>query len=153
MFKWISGSLETLYLMRLVENRKRLRESISQAKRGKTTAFILRNVNALMCLRMIIGTEIDLHANCAYVRLHECEISETLRFDEETNLDLCADGEIVGVEVLDFKSCLSAPNCAGADVEESHTKIEKAVLLARSFVLQDLMKSSLYDHRPIHKLF
>lgn len=153
MYKWISGYLETLYLMRSRENRKRLRESILQVKRGETTAFILRNGNALMCLRMLIGTELDLEANCAYVRIHECGITETLRFDEETNLDFCSDGEIVGVEILDLKACLSAPTCAGTDVEESHSKVEEAVLLARSFVLQDLMKSGLYDHRPIHKFY
>jgi uncharacterized protein YuzE len=153
MFKWISGYLETLYLMSRKSNREHLRKSISQMERGETTSFRIRNRDALWYIKMLNGTEIDLEANCAYVRIHECKVDKTIEFEIDNYVDICSDGEVVGVEIIDLKSVLSAPLSAGADVEEWHSDIEEAVLVSRSLVLQDLMKSGIYDHRPIHNFY
>ena len=102
---------------------------------------------------MLNGTEIDLKANCAYVRIHECKVDKTIEFEIDNYVDICSDGEVVGVEIIDLISVLSAPLIAGADVEEWRSYIEEAVLVSRSLVLQDLMKSGIYDHRPIHKFY
>ena len=88
-------------------------------------------------------TEIDLEYQLAYFRVHDCKINKTIEYELETYVDLCVDGEVIGVEILNFKSVLSAPLYAGADVEEWHSDIDEAVLAARSFVLQVLMKSGL----------
>jgi uncharacterized protein YuzE len=101
---------------------------------------------------MMNSTEIDFEANCAYVRLHECKVDKVIEFNINTYVDIGSDGDVVGVEIIDLKSVLNAPLIAGADVDDSHSEIEETVLVSRSFVLQDLMKSGLYDHRPIHKL-
>lgn len=151
MIKWLSGYFETLFLMSSRANRKHIRESMEQADRGEVTSFINRKGGVSLYVNMLIGTEVDFESNCAYVRIHECQVTESKEYDEDTVVDLCVDGEVIGVEILNFRSTLSAPTCAGADVEEWHTDIEVAVFAARSFVLQNLMKSGLYDSRPIHK--
>lgn len=151
MFKWISEYLETLYLMSTKANREHIRKSIEQVDRGEVTKFVINKRSVSFYLEMLIGTEIDFESNCAYVRVHRCEIAKTIPYDEVTNVDMCDEGKIVGVEILNFISCLSASSCARADFEERQTDLDEAVLAARSFVLQDLMKSGLTDSRPIHK--
>lgn len=134
-------------------NREHVRKSISQMERGETTSFRIRNRDALWYIKMLNGTEIDLEANCAYVRIHECKVDKTIEFEIDNYVDICSDGEVVGVEIIDLKSVLSAPLSAGADVEGWHSDIEEAVLVSRSLVLQDLMKAGIYNHRPIHKFY
>ena len=151
MFKWISSYVETCYLMRSKANREHIRESIAQADRGETRGFSAPRGNIGKYLHMLTGTEIDLEFQLAYVRVHDCKFEKTIEYEHLTYVDLCADGEVIGVEILNFKSVLSSPLSAGADVEEWHSDVDEAVLAARSFVLQDLMKSGLYDHGPIHK--
>ena len=137
--------------MRSKANRHNLRESMAQADRGETTSFSAPRGNIGKYLYMLTETSIDLEYQLAYVRVHDCKFDKTIEYDLETYVDLCSDGEVIGVEILNFKGVLSAPLSAGADVEEWHTDVDEAVLAARSFVLQDLMKSGLDDHRPIHK--
>jgi uncharacterized protein YuzE len=151
MFKWILGYIETLYLMKTKANRHHLREAMAQADRGETTGFSAARGNVGKYLFMMTGTEIDLEFQSAYVRVHDCKFDKTIEYEHLTYVDLCVDGQAIGVEILNFKSVLSAPLSAGSDVEVWHSNIDEAVLAARSFVLQDLMKSGLYDHRPIHK--
>jgi uncharacterized protein YuzE len=138
--------------MRTKANREHIRESMAQADRGETTGFSAHRGNIEKYLHMLTGTEIDLEYQLAYVRVHDCKVEKTIEYEFQTYVDVCADGEAVGVEILGFKSVLSAPIYAGADVEEWHSVIDEAVLAARSFVLQDLMKCGLYEHRPIHKI-
>jgi hypothetical protein len=152
MFKWISGYIETFYLMRTKANRDHIRESMAQANRGETTGFSATRGNIGKYLYMLTGTSIDLEFQLAYVRVHDCKVSRTIEYEPGTHVDLCLDGEAIGVKILNFKSVLSAPLHAGADVEEWHSEIDEAVLAARSLVLQDLMKAGLYDHRPIYKV-
>jgi len=151
MFKWISGYMETFYLMRSRANRDCLRASIAQAERGEVTKITIPHGKASLYLGMLSSTEIDFESNSAYVRLHRCTVAKTDRYDEQTNIDICAEGKVVGVEIFDFISCLLAPTSAGSDIEDWHTEVEESVLAARSFVLQNLMKSGLDESRPIHK--
>jgi uncharacterized protein YuzE len=137
--------------MRTKANREHIRESMAQADRGETTGFRAFPGKIGKYLYMMTGTEIDLESQLAYVRVHDCKVEKTIEYDLQTFVDVCVDGEAVGVEILGFKSVLSAPLLAGEDLEEWHSDIDESVLAARSFVLQDLMKMGLYDHRPIHK--
>ncbi len=153
MFKWISEYLETLFLLSTKSNREHLRQAKSQVERGETTSFKIQNGKLLKYANMMNSTKIDLEANCAYVQLHECTVDKVIEYSIHTYVDICSEGDVVGVEIIDVISVLSAPLIAGADVEEWHSDIEEAVLVSRSLVLQDLMKSGIYEHRPIHKFY
>lgn len=45
--------------------------------------------------------EYDLGAGALYIRLSEADIARTHEIDDNTNVDLAADGTVVGIEVID----------------------------------------------------